>query len=340
MFVQQQVARYGAMSNHREMDHADGFELLQIDVHGVNGEGFLIRIPASNTGKDLQQEIASQIPLKPGSHISLQHESNKLSLRKSLKEQGFHGKVALSYVYTKVDLIAAWKYLGVFHGVRVRQIPVDDEEIVLEGIARIDGIKNFAFYCETNQRVKNVILPGSLQSLTFGDDFNQSLENVTLPGSLQSLTFGDDFNQSLENVTLPGSLQSLTFGDDFNQSLENVTLPGSLQSLTFGDDFNQSLENVTLPGSLQTLTFGDDFNQSLENVTLPGSLQTLTFGDDFNQSLENVTLPGSLQTLTFGDDFNQSLEKFTLPGSLQSLTFGVVSTRAWRMSLCLTLCKT
>ena len=92
-----------AMSNHREMEHADGFELLQIDAHGVNGEGFLIRIPASNTGKDLQQEIASQIPQKPGSHISLQHESNKLSLRKSLKEQGFHGKVALSYVYTKVD---------------------------------------------------------------------------------------------------------------------------------------------------------------------------------------------------------------------------------------------
>ena len=42
--------------------HADGFELLQIDVRGVNGEGFTIRIPASNTGKDLQQEIALQIP--------------------------------------------------------------------------------------------------------------------------------------------------------------------------------------------------------------------------------------------------------------------------------------
>ena len=72
-----------------------------------------------------------------------------------------------------------------------------------------------------------------------------------MPGSLQSLTFGDRFNQSLETVTLPGSLQSLTFGDRFNQSLENVTLPGSLQSLTFGDDFEFDL-NVPSTICLQT----------------------------------------------------------------------------------------
>ena len=218
-----------AMSNHREMElHADGFELLQINVYGVNGEGFPIRIPASKTGKDLQQEIASQIPQRTGSHISLQHGSNKLSLQKSLEDQGFHGKAAVSYIYTRVDLPAAWKYLlgDVFRG--DRQKPVDDEELVLEGIARIDGIKNFTFYSEFNQRGENVILPGSLQSLTLGNDFNQSLENVTLPRSLESLTFGHKFNQSLENVTLPSSLQSLTFGFAFNQSLAKVTFPGSL----------------------------------------------------------------------------------------------------------------
>ena len=122
------------MSNHREMEHADGFELLQIDAHGVNGEGFLIRIPASNTGKDLQQEIASQIPQRPGSHISLQHESNKISLRKSLKEQGFHGKVALSYVYTRIDVLAAWKELYVLLWVR----PNGEERHSARQLAKLD----------------------------------------------------------------------------------------------------------------------------------------------------------------------------------------------------------
>ena len=92
--------------------HADGFELLRVDVRSFIGEGFLIRIPASNTGKDLQHMIALQIPQKPGCHISLQHESKKLSLRKSLKEQGLHGEVTLYYVYTQVDLLAAWKSLS------------------------------------------------------------------------------------------------------------------------------------------------------------------------------------------------------------------------------------
>ena len=160
------------MSNHREMElHADGFELLQIDVRSLTGEGFLIRIPASNTGKDLQNTIALRIPQKLGCHISLQHESKKLSLRNSLKEQGFQGEVALCYVYTRVDLLAAWKYL---HGnllVEVREQPVDDKEIVLEGLTQIDGINSLTFYCEFNQRVENVTLPSSLQSLTFGDSF-------------------------------------------------------------------------------------------------------------------------------------------------------------------------
>jgi len=170
--------------------HADGFELLQIDVRSLVGEGFLLRIPASNTGKDLQNMIALRIPQKPGCHISLQHESKKLALRNSLKEQGFQGEVALCYVYTRVDLLAAFRYL---HGnllVEVREQPVEDEEFVLEGITQIHRIENLTFYSEFNQRVENVTLPDSLQSLTFGYLFNQSLENVTWPGSLQSLTFG------------------------------------------------------------------------------------------------------------------------------------------------------
>ena len=319
-----------AMSSHGERvplpaDGAD--ELLEVDVRNLNGEGFLIRIPASNTGKDLQQMIALQIAQKHGTRISLQHKSKTLLLHKGLKEQGFQGEVTLSYVYTQLDLPGAWEYLLGFH-----EKPVNDDEIVLEGITKIHGLErlnkialpsslqSLTFGSHFNQSLENVTLPSSLQSLTFGACFNQSLENVTLPGSLQSLTFGNDFDQSLENVTLPGSLQSLTFGACFNQSLENVTLPGSLQSLTFGNDFDQSLENVTLPGCLQSLTFGLRFNQSLKNVTLPSSLQSLTLVNDFDQSLENVTLPGSLQSLTFGNDFDQSLENVTLPGCLQSLT--------------------
>ena len=210
------------MSSHGERElPADGFELLQVDVRNFIGEGFLMRIPASNTGKDLQQMIALQIPQKPGTGISLQHESKKFLLHKSLKEQGFQGEVTLSYAYTQLDLPGAWEYLLGLQGKPVDTIEI---ELKLEGITHIDGI----------QSMDKVTLPSSLKSLTFGKQFNQILENGTLPGSLQSLSFGGAFNQSLEIVTLPGNLQSLTFGWNFDQSLENVTLPGSLQSLTFG----------------------------------------------------------------------------------------------------------
>ena len=97
-----------ATSNHRhrEMEfHADDFEPLQITVrhamHEGDGEGFPIRIPASNTGKDLQQEIASQIPQRTGCHISLQHGLNKLSLRKKTQRArlAWRSRCAVLYLY-------------------------------------------------------------------------------------------------------------------------------------------------------------------------------------------------------------------------------------------------
>eukprot|EP00435_Cladocopium_sp_Y103_P072967 s282_g41.t3 len=179
------------------------------------------------------------------------------------------------------------------------------------------------------ERRCRVMLPESLQTLTFGGGFNQSLEGLRLPEHLRSLTFGCKENESLETITLPESLESLTFSGSFNRSIDNVTLPSNLQSLTFGRNFNQNMDNVIFPLRLQSVIFGRLFNQSLEHVTFPPNLKSLTLATDyapslqgFNQSLEGVTFPSSLQTLTLGYHFNQSLEGVVFPEHLESLTFG------------------
>ena len=74
-------------------------------------------------------------------------------------------------------------------------------------------------------------MPGSLQSLSFGERFNQSLDRVTLPSGLQSLTFGPNFNEDLEKVKWPSNLKSLTFSGRFNKRMR---LPSSLHSVTCG----------------------------------------------------------------------------------------------------------
>ncbi len=164
-----------------------------------------------------------------------------------------------------------------------------------------------------NQSLKEITLPSSFHTLTFGFYFNQSLKEITLPPCLHTLNFGLYFNQSLDQVSLPQTLHTLTFGFYFNESMDKVTLPPALHTLTFGFRFNQALDQVTLPPTLHTLTLGDKFNQSLDQVTLPPALHTLIFGFCFNQSLDQVTLPPTLHTLTFGSDFNQSLSKIKLP---------------------------
>ena len=279
---------------------------LEIQVVGMDGEGFKIQVSQSMTGSEIRKIIRDRLPWKVGARVAVLKGFEKLALQKTLTEQGLaEGQSAsLSYAYEPANLQEAWRCIQGF--------PVEDESMALEGILQLEGLNDAS-------QLKNL---AGLQSLTFGDAFNQSLKGVHWPSSIQDLTFGDEFNQSLEGVAWPSRLDYLTFGEAFNQSLVGVAWPDFLQTLKFGRQFNQSLEGVAWPSRLENLTFGEAFNQSLVGVAWPDSLQTLQFGRQFNQSLEGVAWPSRLENLTFGEAFNQSLVGVAWPDSLQTLKFG------------------
>lgn len=121
-----------------------------------------------------------------------------------------------------------------------------------------------------------------------GNEFNQSLQGLVMPTSLESLSFGESFDQSLEGLDFP-RLRSLSFGYQlldskgshfsrlrFNQSLHGLIFP-ELESLSVGEDFNQSLQGLQMP-HLTTLNL-PPWSQPLipSDLELP-SLQTLSGG--------------------------------------------------------------
>ena len=327
-----------------------GERLIEIEVLSISGECMLtLNVAGSMLGRELWKLILDELPVKPGRQLVLSHNTAKLVLHESLKQQGFRSQLEqVSATYVPVNLLAALRFA---HGRNV-----EDEEFSLNGITEMTGVSDrmhlallrklpeeatsallhnlprslstLKFADGFNQGLYHVGLPPGLQSLTFGDLFNQSLDKVTWPAGLQGVTFGVNFNQNLDNLTWPAGLQSLTFGQNFNQSLDNVTWPAGLQNLTFGGNFNENLDNVTWPEGLQSLTFGWHFNQSLDNVTWPAGLQNLTFGRHFNQNLDNVIWPAVLQSLTFEGHFNRSLDSVTWPASLRSLSFGQISNQS------------
>ena len=190
-------------------------EVLEVRISGMVGDSFTLRLDASTRGKDLLKMVRTQVSHKPGSRISLVNGANALSLTRSLKEHVSQDlgeeAVELAYVYTKINnIVEAWIYLN--------GEPVDNEEAA-DGITRVEGLEN--------ESLEQVILPSSLQTLTFGGHFDQSRAQVTLLSSLLSLRFGKGMH---------------IFGTGFNQSLEQVTWPSSLQTLILGHEFNQSFE--------------------------------------------------------------------------------------------------
>ena len=187
------------------------------------------------TGSELRRIIRDRLPLKAGARVAVMKGSQKLSLSKTLAQEGLvQGEpTSLSYAYEAACLQEAWRC--------IQKCPVDDDEsMALEGIRQLRGLQ------ETTP-LRNLV---NLKHLALGNDFNESLEGVAWPSGLQSLSFGGLFNQRLQGVAWPSSLQSLSFGKEFNQSLEGVAWPSGLQSLSFGDRFSQTLEGVFVPPSM------------------------------------------------------------------------------------------
>mmetsp|Transcript_9873 Transcript_9873/g.22001 ORF Transcript_9873/g.22001 Transcript_9873/m.22001 type:complete len:427 (-) Transcript_9873:150-1430(-) len=340
-------------------DENDDEKTLHLHFSGLNGGDFHLSVPDHLVGEELLHALRLRVPPKPGANVFVYFGDTKLSMTKTLKEQGLQQFSSLCYVYLRRNALKAWTKLrrpvgtvgteagetDVFDGMTelvleetqpwaafswelpssLKTLTIGEnvhENMRMEGVNLPKNLESLTFQGFFNRNLEQVNLPSGLKSLTFGWLFNQSLEGSTLPSSLLSLTFGGFFNQSLDRVKLPSSLQTLTFGEAFNQSLEHAEIPSGLESLILGRSFNQSIENVDLPSGLEHLVFGFDFDQSMENVKMPTNLKSLTFGSRFNQPLDSVTLPSTLQSLTFGWQFNQSLENVELPVGLQNLCFG------------------
>ena len=188
-----------------------GEELLRIQVVGVSGEGFQVQVPKSLTGSELRLIIRDRLPLKAGARVVVMKGSQKLSLTKTLAQEGLaQGEPSsLSYAYEMANLQEAWRC---FQG-----HPVEDETMALEGILQLKGLDGLT-------QLRSLAY---LKSLSFGDGFNESLKGVAWPNSLQCLSCGDGFNQSLEGVAWPSSLQCLSFGFKFNQSLQGTAWPSN-----------------------------------------------------------------------------------------------------------------
>eukprot|EP00435_Cladocopium_sp_Y103_P033451 s1232_g8.t1 len=317
-------------------------EMLDLQVLSLQGDELRFRLPTGTMGHELYSLVRERMPCKAGAKVCIHHLASKLLLEQSLGEQGLVNAAQLSCVYVAINLQSAVDFLqGKIFGQGAWLLNSDTmrrseirSQFALEGLTTLTGVcaenclrhlprglRKLTLSHEFDRKLERVILPSTLETLTFGARFNQSLD-ISLPTGLHSLTFGKDFNQTLEHVTFPCGLRSLTFGRSFNCRLQNVILPSSLQTLTLGGGFVQSFQGVTLPDGLLNLTFGAGFNQNLDEFSWPCCLQNLTFGELFDQSLDKVAWPSNLQVMTFGAAFNQSLERVAWPCSLRSLTLG------------------
>ena len=139
-----------------------GDEELDIQVVGVGGDGFQVRVPKSLTCSELRRIIRNRLPLKAGARVVVMKGSQKLSLSKTLAQEGLvqedqEEPTSLSYAYEVANLQEAWRC--------IQKCPVDDESMALEGIRQLNWPSTLQCLVVWGPRseVVNMDLPWGLQ---------------------------------------------------------------------------------------------------------------------------------------------------------------------------------
>ena len=130
-------------------------DVIDIQVHFLNGEGCMLKLSPSHTGWEVYQMVSKHLPPKKGGKPTLYHLDSKLLLHQTLQKQGIVGNaVTLSCTLLPTDLYAAWR------SVQGSSLPGAHD--ALEGVVRIKGVTSATCL---------QFLPKSLQHLTFGGCF-------------------------------------------------------------------------------------------------------------------------------------------------------------------------
>ena len=107
-----------------------GSDSIDLFVQSLNGEGCMLTLSASGTGREVYRMVLKQLSQKKGAQLILHH------LDKELQAQGIMGKAAtLSCTFVPTNLYAAW--------CTVQGLPVSQGELALAGVTRIQGSSRF-----------------------------------------------------------------------------------------------------------------------------------------------------------------------------------------------------
>ena len=84
--------------------------LIDLEVLCLTGEGLTLNVHHTTPGREVHRMVFEQLPRKRGAKLALHHMESRLSLHKTLHEQGITGAATLSCIMRGV-LSTAWRTL-------------------------------------------------------------------------------------------------------------------------------------------------------------------------------------------------------------------------------------
>ncbi|CAL1159355.1 unnamed protein product [Cladocopium goreaui] len=197
-------------------------DFLELQICGVHGYDFNLRVSESISGKDLLELVRGYLPSKRGAALWLLWKDQKISLTKTLKEEGLRDSPVVNYVFARANMPLGGRAVA-------RNMLTKPAETWLDRSTAWKTLKCRAAGIWSDGCGSDEGLEGLTAVYYEGRQLETILNQVRISGTVERVVF-EHFDRSLKHVVFPKNLQSLTFSYNFNQSLKNVRFPkGSLE---------------------------------------------------------------------------------------------------------------
>ena len=178
------------------------------------------------------------------------------------------------------------------------------------------SIGSAAFY---DKGIKSLVLPNTLQNISYRAFANNYLKTISLPSSLNYI--GSEAFQSnlITNVTFPSTIGYIDgYAFAYNQ-ITSLTLPDNINSIAAGTFADNQIQTLNLPSNLGNIENYAFKNNQIINLVLPNNLSNIGIYAFQNNQIINLVLPNNLSNIGNYAFQNNQIQTLNLPSSLGNI---------------------
>lgn len=162
----------------------------------------------------------------------------------------------------------------------------------IEELEISDGFFEIGSAAFRNNKLKSLVLPGSIRTIYECAFFNNQINNLKLSDNLVEIRDNAFGNNSIENLILPENLITLGEGVFKNNSIRKLYINDALEIIEKNCFINNSLKEVIIGKSVRKIGTSSFENNLIEKIFIPTTVKEISLFAFANNTIKEIHIEG------------------------------------------------